>query len=528
MDERKLELKDLYFGKTDAYNELMETGPEQFEKSFWQNEQYDIEDFFNGIKYYIYGDKGTGKTAFLKYMECRLSDKPENLVIPIRYKSEFDSDDRKNLQKGSSTINIQEEVVDVADVSEIKDCVNSWQLYLISRIIKGLKYKGEYQVFECNKEYETLYKLIESVYSDETYRIIPQINKGLADINLSVLNGINARVELEIGLEKEQKRVNYQKLAKKVIDLFGALNLVPDTYNNVWILFDELELSVQSKKMNKRDIQLVRDLILAIERLNNVCRHRNFPIHVIAAIRSEVINSVYSAGYEINKSVEDFGKEITWYIRGGKYEDSPLISMIIQKIRICEEKFDIKDEGDLWYKYFPKSINGMNSKEYVLRYTWHRPRDIVRLLNLAKDHARKSSCFTQDIFDATMREYSKKSWVETSEELRLIYDDNHLKAIKKLFSNIGVPFTLGDLRSRLEQLGEIYDYVEKFNERYRLIDVLEQLFSVGVIGNSGQRMRFKFLKDDDLDPIGKMIIHTPLRNYFAVQSSCKDDNTYSK
>ena len=270
MDERKLELKDLYFGKTDAYNELMETGPEQFEKSFWQNEQYDIEDFFNGIKYYIYGDKGTGKTAFLKYMECRLSDKPENLVIPIRYKSEFDSDDRKNLQKGSSTINIQEEVVDVADVSEIKDCVNSWQLYLISRIIKGLKYKGEYQVFECNKEYETLYKLIESVYSDETYRIIPQINKGLADINLSVLNGINARVELEIGLEKEQKRVNYQKLAKKVIDLFGALNLVPDTYNNVWILFDELELSVQSKKMNKRDIQLVRDLILAIERLNNV------------------------------------------------------------------------------------------------------------------------------------------------------------------------------------------------------------------------------------------------------------------
>ena len=43
---------------------------------------------------------------------------------------------------------------------------------------------------------------------------------------------------------------------------------------------------------------------------------------------------------------------------------------------------------------------------YVIH--WHRPRDIVRLLNLAKDHARKSSCFTQDIFDATMREYSKK------------------------------------------------------------------------------------------------------------------------
>ena len=46
---------------------------------------------------------------------------------------------------------------------------------------------------------------------------------------------------------------------------------------------------------------------------------------------------------------------------------------------------------------------------------------------------------------------------------------------------------------------------------------------IGVLGNSGQRMRFKFLKDDDLDPVGKMIIHTPLRNYFAVQASKNND-----
>lgn len=523
MANRKLRLKDLYFGKTDAYNELLETGPEQFEKLFWQNEQYNIKDFLNGLKYYIYGDKGTGKTAFLKYLECVLSDSPETLVIPIRYKSEFDSDDKKGLQKGAITDNIQEEVADITDISESKDCISTWQLYLISRIIKGLKYKGEYEIFDCNKEYVTLCKLIESVYTDESYRIIPQINKGFISVNLSVLSGISATVELEIGLEKGQKRVNYQKLAKKVIDLFGMLNVVSTTGNSVWVLFDELELSVQSKKMNKRDIQLVRDLILAIERLNNVCRNKSFPVHIIAAIRSEVISSVYTSGYEINKSVEDFGKEITWYIRGGKYENSPLISMVTQRIKVCEEQYGIKDDGDLWYKYFPPTINNMNSKEYILRYTWHRPRDIVRLLNLAKEHAGDAGCFTQDIFDATMRAYSQRSWNETSEELSLIYDSEDLKAIKKLFTNIGVPFTLSDLRFRLDQLGEIYDYVKRFNERYQLINVLEQLFNVGVIGNSGQRMRFKFLKDDDLDPVGKMIIHTPLRNYFAVQSSNKND-----
>lgn len=521
MSDNKLQLKQLFFGKTDAYNELLECGPDQFKRSFLKNDAYSIDDFLSGLKYYIYGDKGTGKTAFLKYLECVLSNSPENLVIPIRYKSEFDLSDKKDLQR-TAVGNVQEEVADVTDLSEQRDCIISWQVYLISRIIKGLDFKkGEYQVFDDNKEYETLCKLIQAVYSNELHRIVPKINKGCVSINLSSLGKISADLELEIGLEREQKRVNYQKLAKKIIDLFSILNLNP-SQNAIWILFDELELSVQSKKMFKRDIQLVRDLILAIERLNNLCRNKAYPVHIIASIRSEVINSVYTSGFEINKPIEDFGKEIRWYIRGGNYENSPLISMVLQKLKVSEEKWGINDDQDLWEKYFPRTINNMNSREYILRYTWQRPRDVIRLLNIAQEAAGNSTYFTQGIFDASMRTYSQNSWNEIAEELSLIYDADDLKAIKKLLININVPFTLNDLSERLKQLSKIYDYVERFNDRHKLINVLEQLFNAGVIGNSGQRMRFKFLKDDDLDPLGKMIIHVPLRNFFAVQSANQD------
>ena len=106
-------------------------------------------------------------------------------------------------------------MVDVADVSEIKDCVNSWQLYLISRIIKGLKYKGNIKFLNVIKNTRHFINLLKVFILMITYRIIPQINKGLADINLSVLNGINARVELEIGLEKEQKRGKLSETCKK-------------------------------------------------------------------------------------------------------------------------------------------------------------------------------------------------------------------------------------------------------------------------------------------------------------------------
>lgn len=521
MPDGKLQVKQLFFGKTDAYNELLEYGSERFERSFLKNDAYCIDDFLSGWKYYIYGDKGTGKTAFLKYLECVLSDSSENLVIPIRYKSEFDANDKKDLQRTAAN-NIQEEVADIAELSDQKDCIISWQVYLISRIIKGLDFKkGEYHIFDDNKDYDILCKLIQCIYSSESHRIIPKINKGCVNVNLSSLNGINATIELEIGLEREQKRVNYQKLAKKIIDLFSLLHR-DSSSNAIWILFDELELSVQSQKSYKRDIQLVRDLILAIERLNNLCRTKNYPIHIIASIRSEVINSVYTSGFEINKPIEDFGKEIRWYNRGGNYENSPLIAMILQKLKVCEENCGIKDDQDLWEKYFPPTINNISSKEYILRYTWQRPRDIIRMLNIAKDNAGNATAFTQEIFDASMRTYSQKSWNEISEELSLIYSTDDLKAIKKLFTNIGVPFTLNDLSKRLEDLSNFYDYVAKFQNQYKLIDVLERLFNSGVIGNSGQRMRFKFLKDDDLDPLGKMIIHVPLRNYFAVQSANHD------
>ena len=91
-------IKDILFGKTDASNELQEVGNQYFLKSFLPYEKYKISEFLNGARYYIIGRKGTGKTALLKYLECRFAENEENLVIPIRFKSDFDSLDKKRLE----------------------------------------------------------------------------------------------------------------------------------------------------------------------------------------------------------------------------------------------------------------------------------------------------------------------------------------------------------------------------------------------------------------------------------------------
>ena len=123
------------------------------------------------------------------------------------------------------------------------------------------------------------------------------------------------------------------------------------------------------------------------------------------------------------------------------------------------------------------------------------------------------------MFDKALQEYSEKSWNEIAEELSLYFTNkDDIKAIKKFFTGIEVPFTFNYMKNRAEEISHIYPYVKDFFDRYRLIDVCEKLFEWGIIGNSGQRMVFSFLGDRELDPTADMILHRPLRNLFAVKS----------
>lgn len=65
---------DIKFGKTDASNELLDVGNDYYLSSFLEYERYRIKDFIEGKKYFILGRKGTGKTALLKYMQCRFEE----------------------------------------------------------------------------------------------------------------------------------------------------------------------------------------------------------------------------------------------------------------------------------------------------------------------------------------------------------------------------------------------------------------------------------------------------------------------
>ena len=107
--------------------------------------------------------------------------------------------------------------------------------------------------------------------------------------------------------------------------------------NTIYILVDELELSLKKNKDYQRDITLIRDLIFAIESLNEINRTQNYNVHLIATIRNEVYKNIISKGMEINKVILDFGVTISWEKKGGNIRNHPLLKMLEKRIHYSEK-----------------------------------------------------------------------------------------------------------------------------------------------------------------------------------------------
>lgn len=515
--KNKIPLKNIRFGKTDAFNELKEYGTEWFKKAFFNYEKYNIDDFIEGRKYYICGDKGSGKTSFLRYLQCELQEDMNNLIIPIRFKSEIDELDRRSIIIAANNV----EEISAEGINDFKSndsAVLVWCVYIINKFFEIYQEKGEFAFFHDNQEFSEIQKLLKIVYPRKENTILPKIKHGQLTIETKALKLLDAKLCLDLDVDKSAKKanVNFIKIGKSIINKFAKLEY---DRNRAYIIFDELELSVHSKKDNKRDIKLVRDLILAIDKLNEICKENGFDIHLIASVRNEVIRSVYTTGFEINKCIEDYGTVITWNQRTGSFSNNSLLNILENKIIASEIEYGITNHGDIWNKYFEPTINNTDVRKYILEYTWMHPRDIVRLMNNVQENCSSTDeLFTQEAFDKALKAYSKASWNEMSEELILKYNSEDIKTIKAVFNNIKVPFNLKILNERIDQLSHIDSNVDKLLKKHQLIDILKDLFELGIIGNSGQRMIFKFLGDDELALIEDMIIHKPLRNFFAVKS----------
>lgn len=518
--KKSLKLKDLFVGKTDAKNELINNTlaeRERFIDSFLIPENINTDDFINGQRTFVTGLKGTGKTALLRYLSLLIEKSNKAKTAFILFKSDFSEEDKAAFSHAANTfVTVKNEDSDFEE-----DFTNVWQWFLHRNIVRISKANNNIFFYEDNT-WDKYVKCINApkLGNDESglHRLLPKLKKGNVEIE-----GDTEFIKSKLGLEfdwddNNKNHVKFSSIARQANELYKKLRPKP---NKLIIFIDELELTLSKSKQYQKDIKLVRDLIIGVNNLNVISKLLNYNIHFITAVRGEVLTSIQSSGKEINKPIMDFGVNLKWQQSGDSIKNHPLIKVINKKIQSTEKQlgFDvISSDEEIWLKYFPSKIRNHSAQDYILHRTWYRPRDIIRILNLAQQQFPNETSFNGNVFEAITKEYSTQSWIEHAEELRTSFSITEIEGIKKLLTSLKCPFTFNQILDVSETKRKYYSDVDQLLNKYKIGDILSILYRVGIIGNTGQKVRYSFRGDDELVIENKMKVHDPLWSYLSIIS----------
>lgn len=268
--------------------------------------------------------------------------------------------------------------------------------------------------------------------------------------------------------------------------------------------------------------------MLSIEHFNSGCRERGYSIRVLAAIRTEVLSAIDSVGKEINKTISDFGVPIIWNRGGVTSLEHPLIDIVIRRVLYSEEARGIREQSDrvaVWNRYFPKEFYGKPAQDYILGMTWLRPRDLVRLLSIAKTQFPESTSFNDNAISASRKEYSYQSWIELAEELSARYSKEDIEALRIILSGFSRYFDARHFSERMDKMSAEYKLVAQAAGRTTSSQLLADLYNVGVVGNSSETRKgskegkkYRYHYKGDYHPImeNTFVVHNALCPFFGL------------
>lgn len=513
-------LKNIYSGKPDAKDEINFDGLEGFIKTFIIPHNIDLDLLINGSQCFISGYKGTGKTALLFYLDNLVREKDSSACSSfVFFKEEFADLKKDEIDKFSkrtvSSITIGEDTL--LNNSEFEYI---WRWLFFKRILAdNNEFNGG--LFLRDKNWEKFERLVSKIKGPINIKksIIP--NKLRLGIPFKVPSGTTVSPEIEVDFRKDTKENNYTEFIKLIDDAEEALSKVIKTDIPYNIFVDELEAYYGDQEIFKRDLYLIRDLIFTVKRLNSVFSSSNMKnIKIICSIRSEIVNAIsrFIITKELNKVISGFEVPLKWNYNNTNSFSHPIMQILLRRIKISgtEDAYNYKSDKEIIAQWFPENIHNIAPSSYVLNNSWHKPRDIVRLIISAQNSIKSdSTAFTQSVFNSLQKQYSLDSLNEIREEMRALYTSEQIEDIINVFTGYNSIFSINELKKRISKhfTNTIMDT--------DFLNVINDLYRLGFIGNylpSSRMYRWQHKGDDRiiLSDEWRLMIHQALHSALTV------------
>ncbi|NFO48669.1 hypothetical protein FDB40_17615 [Clostridium botulinum] len=468
-------LKELYFGCADGDTE---SNKKDFLDLFYTgNNKYD-EIANDPMKFIVYGQKGTGKTIMGRYIEKNYNKNKINCKI-------FNKDDitlAKLIEKNDGLLSSDEAVplfkwIIYYKIYQVIENVNLHYKFIFNKDI----FKEFKKVRVYKKSIKKLKKIYIERYPKGNYEFLKYDTTSEENLSGEIaadISKINSKVK---GEKKSTKNTPYtRKEFYKVLDeIEENIILCLKATSAVIILddLDELELKLDS---NSSSIITLNKLIDALKNINILFNNNQLaPSKCILLIRSDIINTLNKHSTNLNKVILDNTVELYWIDKENNFpERHMLMQMILNKIkRTCSEYSEINDSA-LYKKVFPEYISKQSALNYMINYSFGRPRDIICYLDIIRRKYPNENYFKATMFKECKQAYSdaflKELYNEMKIHLPLDTVEDYLSIIRDFGKNT---FFASELKKYHKSRRKNYKNISDVNK------CLETLYKFGVLGN---------------------------------------------
>jgi adenylate kinase family enzyme len=445
--------ESLFLGFNDAENFKKREHKKMFEKFFTRTN--DLHELVKPHKYFLLGDKGTGKTALSVYLS---NSDFQNTSSSLSYIRETDYLKFVTLKK--------EKHLSLSDYQDI------WKVILYILIAKQIQSKERDNViFSKFSKFKPLKDAIEDFYKKAfSPEIIYALNfvedsRRAAEI-LHEYFKVGAESTKSESFSESRFQINILYIQKQFETALSSLNLE----SNHIIFIDGIDIRPRNVEYEEY-LECVKGLVSAVWSLNNDflanIKGSKGRLKVVLLLRPDIFASL--GLQNLNNKIADNSVLLDWKTTYPKYRNSDIFKMIDNIINSQQSKFE--EHGKSWDFYFPyeTKVFGKSEDSFIsfLRFSMFKPRDIISMLNILQenfknDENRKFPVFIESDFSNTefRNKYSEYLLGEIKDFLAFYHSDKDYELFLKFFE-----FLNGKTKFNYDEyivaFDDFADYVEK-------------------------------------------------------------------
>jgi len=378
-------IRELNFGYNDAENYRRREEKELFNTLFVKTSHLDH--LCDTNRYFLVGDKGTGKTAYAVYL---VNNFYSNTFGYLSYIRETDYQKFVTLKQGKHLVQY--------------DYTDIWSVIILLLLSQRIKEKEKRSHILGNvTKFRNINRAVDEYYSKA---FSPEIQYALSFVERSKIaaellfkyGGADAERSKELSFSEVRFQTNLLYIKQRFGDALKSIKLEA----NHLLFIDGIDIRRASIVYDDY-LECIKGLANAVWALNNDffanIRDSRGRLRVVLLIRPDIFNSLGLQNQ--NNKIRDNAVLLNWQTTYPVYRQSPIF-LVADRLLSSQQTTPLT-LGQAWAHYFPYKIIESSGREHdsfisFLRFSLYRPRDIITMLKLLQQLLIQENRNPQEVF----------------------------------------------------------------------------------------------------------------------------------